>query len=57
MSCRHSWRWRMGYEAALSEADAALAIAPDALDAMAIHASVELLADKSLRFGSRRFVQ
>jgi tetratricopeptide (TPR) repeat protein len=34
-------------KAALSEADAALAIAPDALDAMAIHASVELLADKS----------
>ena len=30
-----------------SEADAALAIAPDALDAMAIHAAVELLADRS----------
>ena len=33
--------------AALGEADAALAIAPDSLDAMAVHAAVELLADKS----------
>ena len=32
---------------AISEADAALKISPEALDAMAIHASVELLADRS----------
>jgi tetratricopeptide (TPR) repeat protein len=34
-------------EHALKEADAALALSPDALNAMAIHASVELLADRS----------
>lgn len=34
-------------EAALREADVALAIAPDALDAMAVHAAVEQLADRS----------
>ncbi len=33
-------------KAALEEADAALALKPDALDAMAIHATMELLADK-----------
>ena len=32
---------------AAREADAALALAPDALDAMAVHASIELLADRS----------
>jgi tetratricopeptide (TPR) repeat protein len=32
--------------AAIKQADAALALAPDALDAMAIHAAVELLADR-----------
>jgi tetratricopeptide (TPR) repeat protein len=32
---------------AIQQADAALALAPDALDAMAIHAAVELLADRS----------
>jgi tetratricopeptide (TPR) repeat protein len=34
-------------EHALKEADAALALSPDALNAMAIHASAELLADRS----------
>jgi len=34
-------------EHALKEADAALALSPDALNAMAIHAAVELLADRS----------
>ena len=34
-------------EAAVAEADKAIALAPDALDAMAIHASVELLGDRS----------
>lgn len=34
-------------EAALSHADAALALAPDALDAMAIHTAVEVLSDRS----------
>src|ERR1700723_1681411 len=34
-------------EPALKEADAALALSPDAFNAMAIHASVELLADRS----------
>jgi cellulose synthase operon protein C len=34
-------------EPALKEADAALALSPDALNAMAIHAAVELLADRS----------
>lgn len=34
-------------EAAAVEADKALALAPDALDAMAIHAALELLADRS----------
>jgi tetratricopeptide (TPR) repeat protein len=33
--------------AALQQADAAIQLAPDALDAMAIHAAVELLADRS----------
>jgi cellulose synthase operon protein C len=32
---------------AIAEADKAIALSPDALDAMAIHASVELLADRS----------
>ena len=32
---------------AAAEADAALKIAPDSLDAMAVHASIELLADRS----------
>ncbi len=32
---------------AIAQADAALALSPDALDAMAIHAAVELLADRS----------
>jgi cellulose synthase operon protein C len=32
---------------AAREADAALALSPDALDAMAVHASIELLADRS----------
>jgi tetratricopeptide (TPR) repeat protein len=34
-------------EHAVKEADAALALSPDALNAMAIHAAVELLADRS----------
>jgi Flp pilus assembly protein TadD len=34
-------------ERALAQADQALALAPDALDAMAVHAGVELLADRS----------
>ena len=34
-------------ERALAQADEALALAPDALDAMAVHAAVELLADRS----------
>jgi cellulose synthase operon protein C len=34
-------------EHAIAEADQALALSPDALDAMAIHAAVELLADRS----------
>jgi cellulose synthase operon protein C len=34
-------------EHALKEADAALALSPDALNAMSIHAAVELLADRS----------
>jgi len=47
----HELRARLALEdsdAALAarEADAALAIAPDALDAMAIHASIETLADR-----------
>ena len=33
--------------AAVAEADKAIALAPDALDAMAIHAAVEILADRS----------
>nr|WP_218623996.1 tetratricopeptide repeat protein [Granulicella sp. dw_53] len=43
---------------ALVQADAALAVAPDALDAMAIHAAVELLADRSpdVWFGKIRAV-
>ena len=34
-------------ETATAEADKAIAIAPDALDAMAIHAAIEILADRS----------
>ena len=34
-------------DTATSEADKAIAIAPDALDAMAIHAAIEILADRS----------
>ncbi len=34
-------------EDAIAQADQALALAPDALDAMAIHAAVEILADRS----------
>ena len=33
-------------DAAIAEADKAIALAPDALDAMAIHAAVEILADR-----------
>ena len=32
---------------ATAEADAALKLSPDALDAMAVHASIELLADRA----------
>ena len=39
---------RRGYRSRpLAEADKALKLSPDALDAMAIHAAVELLADRS----------
>ena len=34
-------------DTAVAEADKAIAIAPDALDAMAIHAAIEILADRS----------
>ena len=48
MSCWRTWRSKMRTNGrGVSEADAALAIAPDALDAMAIHAAVDLLADKN----------
>jgi tetratricopeptide (TPR) repeat protein len=42
---------------AVKEADAALQIAPDALDAMAIHAAMELLSDRSPDAWIQKFLQ
>ncbi len=42
---------------AVAEADAAIKLSPDALDAMAIHAAVEILADRRPMRGSTKFAQ
>ena len=46
-SCWRTCSRRCGHRHSVKEADAALKLSPDALDAMAIHAAVELLADRS----------